>query len=81
MSAGKHESDYSGTSDKGHSEIWTTSNNGHTKFHQLDIFYVNCMISDMRTTGTTELSQCVHYSEVPLYQVPDQTKNHNIFEV
>ena len=39
--------------------------------HQLDIL---CKLtSKMRTTslqGTTEMSQCVHYSEVPLYYVP-----------
>ena len=32
---------YSGTSDKGHSEIRTTSDNEQTKIHQLDILCVN----------------------------------------
>ena len=40
---------YSGTSDKGHSEIKTTSDK-----------------------GTTEMSQCVLYSEVPLYTIHDE---------
>ena len=54
---------YSGTSDKGHSKIRTTSDKGRTKMY--------CKLtSEMRITslqGTTEMSQCVHYSEVPLY--------------
>ena len=42
---------YSGTSDKGHSEIRTTSDNGQTKMHQLDIFLVCKLASEMRTTS------------------------------
>ena len=57
---------HSGTSDKGHSEIRTTSDIGQTKNGR----FVCKLTSERRTTslqGTTEMSQCVHYSEVPLY--------------